>query len=509
MRIVINPSTPTLAQFVVAIATLLLGGTATVSGQISRIAALFPAQFLSGERTGDQDIIAARFFTDGRLETPAATPASICAQSYKEFSPITLPDADGGCFLVYTVEHTSSAHASDRDILMRHLDREGRDLWGDSTNHITAIARSNFSEQNAKAVKLYDGSIMVLYEVHYSASSFGDVDIAAVKIGADGKPVWGSGSWIAKTKRRERLSGIVADSRGGVIAIYESASIVRDSVAASDLLAMRIDGFGKTGWGASANPMHVATSRHLERNAAVVSDGAGGAYVAYEIEYTTGARTGDIDILAQRISPDGSRRWMDESSLPLVSSDAKAHETDPVVVAEPAGLAVAFKLQIGGQTFIGMQRLDMLGKPLWNEGKKAVLTGVQHEQVAHQQLIADGLGNFYLAMETTDTATHDRDIYVQRIAADGAQAWGEGDYAVAAFNTPTPERDAALTVDGVGQLILVAVRDIPLEHPGEYSSQIVAQKFAVDGTSSWASLQPPIVLAGDGRLYGSIVLLRE
>lgn len=505
-----NPSTPTLTQLIAAIATMLLATTTTLLGQqISRIAALFPAQFLSGERTGDKDIIAARFFTDGRLETPAATPVSICGQSYKEFSPITLPDANGGCFLVYTVEHNASAHAGDRDILMRRLDRDGNDLWGDSTNHITAIARSNFSEQNAQAVKLYDGSIMVLYEVHYSASSFGDVDIAAVKIGADGKPAWGSGSWIAKTKRRELLSGVVADSRGGVIAVYESAVITKDSVVSSDLLAMRIDGYGKTGWGASANPVHVATSRHLERNATVVSDGAGGAYVAYEIEYTAGERVGDVDILAQRISPDGSRRWMDEASLPLVSSDAKARETDPVVLAEPAGLAVAFKLQIGGQTFIGMQRLDMLGKPLWNEGKKAVLTGVQHGQVAHQQLLADGLGHFYLSMETTDTTTHDRDIYVQRIAADGTQAWGEGDYAVAAFNTPTPERDAALTVDALGQLIIVAIRDVPLEHPGEYSSQIVAQKFAVDGTSSWASLQPPIVLAGDGRLYGSMVLVRE
>lgn len=508
MTVAMNSMKTMLPQLIVAIATV-LAATTIASAQIGRIAALFPAQFLKGDHTGDKDIIAARFFTDGRLETSTTAPASICSQSYKEFSPIVLPDADGGCFLVYTIEHSSSSHAGDRDILMRRLDREGRDLWGDSTNHITPIARSNFSEQNAKAVKLYDGSIMVLYEVHYSTSLYGDVDIAAVKIGADGKPVWGSGSWVAKTKRRELLSGAVADSRGGVIAVYEIATIIKDSVASSDLLAMRIDGYGKSGWGASANPVNVATSRHLERNAAVVSDGAGGVYVAYEIAYTAGERTSDVDILAQRISPDGSRRWIDESSLPLVSSDSKARETDPVVVAELAGLAVAFKIQIGQQTFIGMQRLDMLGKPLWNEGKKAVLTGTPRGQVEHQQLIADGLGNFYLSMEATDTATHDRDIFVQRIAADGSQAWGEGDYAIAAFSTPTPERDAALTIDALGQLILIGIRDTPTENPGEYNSQLIAQKFAIDGTSSWTSLQPPIILAGDGRLYGKIALVRE
>ena len=506
-----NSMKPAVVRVILASA-IALAIPMVASAQIGRVAALFPAQFLSGEHTGDQDIIAARFFTDGRIETPVAAPASICSQNYKEFSPIILPDTDGGCFLVYTVEHNSSAHAGDRDILMRRLDREGRDRWGDSTNHITPIARSNFREQNARAVKLYDGSIMVLYEVHYSASIYGDVDIAAVKIGADGKPVWGSGSWVAKTKRRELLSGAVADSRGGVIAVYESASIAKDSVVASDLLAMRIDGYGKAAWGASANPVHVASSRHLERNAAVVSDGAGGAYVAYEIAYTAGDRTGDIDILAQRIAPDGTRRWIDETALPLVSSDAKARETEPVVVAEPAGLAVAFKIQIGHQTFIGMQRLDMLGKPLWNEGKKAVLTGIPKGQVEHQELIADGLGNFYLSMEVTgatDTVANDRDIFVQRIAADGAQAWGDGEYAVAAFNTPTPERDATLTVDPLGQLIILAVRDTPTANPGEYTSQVIAQKFAIDGASSWASLQPPIILSEDGRRYGKMVLLRE
>jgi hypothetical protein len=66
---------------------------------------------------------------------------------------------------------------------------------------------------------------------------------------------------------------------------------------------------------------------HSERNAVLTPDGAGGAFIAYELKYRSGPRAGDIDIIAQHVDKNGDRRWLDASTPPIVSSSERARET--------------------------------------------------------------------------------------------------------------------------------------------------------------------------------------
>src|SRR5688500_7040096 len=141
-----------------------------------------------------------------------------------------------------------------------------------------------------------------------------------------------------------------------------------------DVIAVHVDAYGMIGWGASVVPAVIATSRHIERNPVAVSDGLGGAFIAYEIEYTSGARKGDHDILAQHLTPQGAREWVSETALPMVSSVATAAERNPVIALDTGGIIIAFEMDFHSEKrpvrFVGVQRMDMGGRLAWNRGKK-------------------------------------------------------------------------------------------------------------------------------------------
>ena len=230
---------------------------------------------------------------------------------------------------------------------------------------------------------------------------------------------------------------------------------------------------------------------------------AGGAYVAYEIEYSGGARGGDVDILAQHLTASGTREWTSETDLPVVSSNPKAREERPVVVRDSNGITIAFEVSFpvgkGGKTtahVIGMQRLDTTAKPLWNLGKQSKLIGLRRDMPQHPKLFVDPVGGVYILFEGVDTVSGNRDVYAQRVDRDGDQIWGDGELPQAIFDTPDVEEDPAAMVESDGSLMVVAVRSLPGDQGLQGYRQIVAQRVAMDGTLPWTTqLSAPIVLS--------------
>lgn len=486
--------------------------SSALHAQVNRYLVFFPALTPAGEYAGDYDIYATDVFDDGTREFLAEKPKQISAQSYREFAPTALPDGAGGAFLAYTIEHNDSLHRGDRDILMRRIDRMGNDAWGDSSSHVVVIAQSKYAEEHPRLVLTADGGLIVFYEVRYGAQSdTSDVDIAAVKISPDGKMLWPNGSWMANTKRRERLKGAVSDGLGGAIAVFES-STSRDTVTiTSDIYAMHVDRSGKAGWGASHTPIAVAASKHLERNPAAVSDGTGGLYVAYELEYASGDRMGDVDILAQHITYNGIREWIDPSALPIVSSNDKAREHSPTIMLDSSGIIVAFEVTVVDQrtlSVIGVQRMDRLGRAIWNTGRKAMLFGADNRLCSAPQMVAIPSGGIYLVFEAQDSATMNRDIYAQRLSADGEGLWGSGENGMPIFNTSESEHDASALLDGTGGLMVVAAKDHPTPD-GLLTSDIVAQRMNSDGTLAWSNLPGPLILTSTPLKNQSPVLIRS
>lgn len=474
----------------------------------------FPAQISSGEYVGDYDIFSAGFTADGLLDGTPTQLKPVSSQSYKELSPLAIPDMNGGYYLAYTIEHNDSAHRGDRDILMRHIDGFGSDRWGDSANHAVVVAQSKFIEENPKVVILTDGSLLIFYEVRYGPTPHADVDVAVVRISSGGQMLWSTGKWGAKSNKQERLVDAISDDRGGAIALLE-ARTYRDSVlAGADVLAQHVDSGGVIGWKDATEPAIVAASPYLDRNPVMVSDGFGGAYIAYQIEYTKGPRAGDVDIIAQHLTSYGSRAWTDENKPPIVSSNAKALEERPVIMRDSAGIIVAFEVSFQPAKLktlvhvIGMQRMDSAGQPVWNGGKKSKLIGLRDDIAERPQLVSDPMGGCYLIFEGRDTATGNRDIYVQRISIEGDQIWGDGERPVAVFNSPDSESHATAASDGIGGLVLVAKKEMLSDSLAGYDA-LVAQRVAIDGSLPWADMSAPITVVASAFKAGAPVLLKQ
>lgn len=478
---------------------LALAAPERVFSQDGRYLVLFPSKITSGNYAGDVDIFSAIVGGDASLAWPAEAPHSIAAQSYREFAPVAVPDGEGGAFLVYAIEHTDTAFGGDQDIVMRRVDRFGQNMLGDSSSSVVAIARTEHLERNPHVVATSDGGLLIIYEVQYreGTPTPGDIDVAAIKVDRAGVPIWTSGVWVAHARGREHLAEAVTDGRGGAIAIIERTGHV-DSVAAGDIVAVHIDSFGKTGWGASADPVAVGTSRHDEKNAAAVSDGRGGAYVAYEIAYISGSRAGDHDILAQHITSTGAREWVSESALPIVSSVPTARETNPAIVLDTGGVIVAFEMDFHSEKrpvrIIGVQRMDLGGRLTWNRGKKPEVVMVAGRAARNPRLTADFGSGAFLTFEAVDSVSGDADLYAQRFASGGDQLWANGDMPVAVFKSGDRERDMSIAPDGMGGFIAVATKEF-VTLDGTRTGKIVAQRIGHDGRPAWPQLGGPLLLS--------------
>lgn len=482
--------------------------------QVSRYTVVYPSRITSGDYQGDYDLFAMSFFSDGLLSGDPINPKPVASQGFKELNPVLIADGEGGYITAYTVEHSDPEHAGDRDILMRRVNRSGQNVWGDSANSVLVVAQSKFVEQNPRIVELADRSLMILYEVHYGPAETADVDIAAVRVARNGTLLWETGVWVANSKRREKLKSAVNDGQGGAIAVLEAITHRDSAHTASDILAQHIDINGLVGWKDSGEPVIVAGSRHIERNATAVSDGDGGVIVAYELEYVGSEREGDIDILAQRISRAGTRMWTNEANPPLVSTNNKARERAPVMVRDSAGVVVAFEVSFKPDRakdivhVIGMQRLDSAGTPIWNGGKKSKLIGLRNDIAERPQLLPDPVGGVYLLFEGYDSTTANKDIYVQRVDSQGEQVWGDGEMPLAILNSPDPEQDPVAVLDEVGGLVVLASRKLSSEPVPGFNS-IVAQRVALDGTLPWAQYMGPLVVVSSTYMNGRPALIRE
>src|SRR5688572_5952024 len=167
---------------------------ATAYAQGGRYIVIFPSTITTAPYAGDVDLFAAMFGGDATLAWTPEEPRPIATQKYREFAPSVEPDAVGGAWLAYTIEHTDTAFGGDQDILLRRIDRFGQNILGDSTSGVAIVAQSEFVESNPRVI-LSDAGVLVFYEV--VDRSTGSLDIAAVKLDGLGKPIWPTGVWVA------------------------------------------------------------------------------------------------------------------------------------------------------------------------------------------------------------------------------------------------------------------------------------------------------------------------
>lgn len=163
-------------------------------------------------------------------------------------------------------------------------------------------------------------------------------------------------------------------------------------------------------WGACGVSLCTATGS--QGSAAIVSDGAGGAIVAW-----ADSRSGIDDIYARRITAAGAPQW---TANGVALCTAPSGEDSPAIVSDGAGGAIV--TWADPRTFlhddIYARRVNASGTPQWTVDGVALCTAMDDQLVP--RIVSDGTGSAIVVW--TDIRAGNADIYAQRVDASGT--WG-------------------------------------------------------------------------------------
>lgn len=257
----------------------------------------------------------------------------------------------------------------------------------------------------------------------------------------------------------------VSDGSYGAIVVWDD----NRSGTGTDVYAQRVDMNGNVLWTAGGVPICAATG--AQYNARLVSDGAGGAVIAW-LDY----RSGQNDIYAQRIDANGNVLWT-VNGVPVCTE--VDNQTSPALVAGGSGsVIIAWQDYRSGSNWdIYAQRLSGSdGAQLWAAGGRAICTAANSQY--YPEAVSDGAGGAIITWQ--DYRGGNYDIYAQRVNVPGTPQWTANGVviSVAADNQANP----VITSDGAGGAV-IAWQDFR----GGINWDIYAQRVTGAGAVSWTA----------------------
>lgn len=252
------------------------------------------------------------------------------------------------------------------------------------------------------------------------------------------------------------------DGDGGVFIVWHTFP----AAGQGDLWAQHVLASGALAWAPEGVP--VCLEREDQRGATITTDGAGGFVVVWRDR-----RNGhDWDLYAQRIGPDGRRRWAPHG-LPV--SLERGDQASPQAESDGrGGFVVTWADQRGGDTDLYAQSIDTTGALRWSASGVEVVGGPGEQSPAG--LVTDGEGGVILLwIDTGDpnaTVAPPTNLNAQRLDADGDVRWEADGLRIASDVGAASQPSCA--ADGAGGVIVAWEEDI-----------VFAQRADASGTLVW------------------------
>jgi hypothetical protein len=367
-----------------------------------------------------------------------------------------------------------------------------RRLWGDAG---VGVSIAPGYQAGVSAAPDGAGGLLLAWEDgrHWPGLPF----VYSQRLDARGVPLWrAQGVPIALPpvinsgySAAQRQPAILPDGEGGAFVAFEKGTILGGGVQ-YDIYAQRLAADGTLRWGPDGVPVATACWGGLcanqKRYPQILADGAGGAIIVWE-EMRNGFT---LSIYAQRLGPEGSPAWILDG-VPV--QDGAEHAMFPRAVPDGAGGAVV--AWVGDGVFA--QRIGENGVPLWSPGGVDLQAALAQVGGGHA-LTSDGRGGAVVAWVDgrTPDPVSDSDIMAARIAADGTLPWGLG--GVRVCSRPLHQYSPTVASDGAAGAF-VAWEDQGASPPGSGQQWILAQRVDGSGTALW---QENGVVLSDGHSFG-------
>ena len=287
-----------------------------------------------------------------------------------------------------------------------------------------------------------------------------DVDLFAQRIDNQSRLLWSAPVTITAALNQQYFGDAAPDGAGGILVTWGD---LRDA-ADPNIYAQRVSADGMVLW--TLDGVLVSSDPALQRPGHIVSDGTGGAFIAWGDFRSNYNRA---DAYLQRLTSTGTRAW--GSDLPVVANyDYPEGPTDLVSDGSGGVILIASRSIDGAvETDVLVQRINSAGELLW--GTQPVNVTPWEAQQDFAVAIPDGEGGAFIAWIDKYTDYDACDVWTQHIGPNGSSLWPS--HGVQAVGAVGPQWDLAI-VDDSHNGFIVAWQDLRngRDNPDLYAQRI-------------------------------------
>jgi hypothetical protein len=321
--------------------------------------------------------------------------------------------------------------------------------------------------------------------VTWEDSRSGDYDIYAQRVNASGAVLWTTnGVGLATATGEQGAPTIISDGAGGAIVAWTD-----QRTGTYDIYAQRVNASGAVQWTTGGVAICAATGN--QESPMIVSDGAGGAIVTWY-----DGRSGNYDIYAQRVNASGAAQWTTNG---VALCTITGTQWNPTIVSDGAGGAiVTWSDGRSGNVDIYAQRMNASGAVQWAANGLALCTAAGDQQFP--QIASDGAGGAIVTWCDSRSGTYD--IYAQRVIASGSVHFMWMTNGVALCTAAGGQQDPQITSDGAGGAVVTWMdgRGGTLDIYAQRVNELGAVQWTADGaalcTATGSQYYPKIVSDG-------------
>lgn len=358
-------------------------------------------------RTGVGRVYAQHLLSDGTVAAgwaASGNPVKTTSSTRTQTVPAICSDAAGGAVIVWS----EAVNALDHDIDAQRVSPSGSLLWGASG---IGVAATTVDQDAPQVVDDGAGNVDIAWQEDHNGDGTA-VDVYANRLGPDGSIRWGVGGVVLCNAVGDQLSlSICSDGASGMDAAWV------DHRSNSAIFATHRDSTGalRTGWAANGNG--IASGLYAFSPPALVANSLGGFVVVWNDDRNG---TNSSDLFATAVSGNGAVGGI-AGGGPICTSVTQQARTN-VVTDGADGAFVAWNDSRSGNPDVYALRLGPAGAPFagWPSQGLAVATG-SSSQIA-SSIASDGAGGVILAY--TDNASTRTDVYATRLTGSGAIAEG-------------------------------------------------------------------------------------
>jgi hypothetical protein len=410
---------------------------------------------------------------DGIRESDSWSHAGIAVapDSLDQFRPAVAPDGAGGVIVAWEQGLPFS------DIFAQKVNAAGARQWGANGVRLCAAANSQIFLQAVPDAS--GGAIFAWWDQRVSSWH-----VYCRRVNSVGTPLWtANGVAIETAIDGDPYPTAIADGAGGAIIAWRDRRIT----GVYHVYAQRVDSTGVVAW--TTNGVAVVTASVGQGGAALTTDGAGGAIVAWN-----DGRTGAPGVYAQRLNSSGVAQWQTDGVL--VSAGAAGAR----LVSDGSGGAI---ISYGLSGDIYARRISSGGSLQWSSADTVCnATGTQRLN----SIASDGAGGAILAWE--DSRAGNQDVYAARVRQDGVDPWATN--GVSVCTAPNDQFFPASVSDGNGGVVITwedrrddAVGDIYMQRLNGNGSALWNHDGTIVAKEEYGQQAPMIASDGAGGAFAA------